>query len=115
MEGKMASSVEVVVVKTPKGYVVRPAYVVVGRGDTLVWQNLTHRNPEHPVPGEAIEISFPDSHALGAPRLLDAVHGDFALEIPRDAAPGFHPYAVFSQRARDYCVGESTPGVIIKR
>jgi hypothetical protein len=28
---------------------------------------------------------------------------------------GFHPYAVYSTQARDFCLGESMPGVIIKR
>lgn len=97
--------VEVVVVKTPKGFVARPGYVIASAGDTLVWRNCTKRK---------IEVLLP-SATPGAESFRGISRtGEAEIRIPRRAAPGFYPYAVYSAEANDFCLGESSPGVIIK-
>ncbi len=95
--------VEVVVVKTPKGFVVRPAYVVVNRGDRIIWRNCTRGR---------IQVLLPEG-TPGARSLDYDRSGDASMVVA--AGVGFHPYAVYSTQARDFCLGESMPGVIIKR
>jgi hypothetical protein len=97
--------VEVAVVKTPRGFLVRPAYVVVTPGDRINWRNCTSGR---------IQILLP-SGTPGAASLAYDGEGNASLRVPAGAAAGFRPYAVYSTEARDFCMGESMPGVIIKR
>ncbi len=105
------ADVEIVIVKTPKGFVVRPAYVLASRGDRLIWHNLTGKSPGLVADGEGIDIQIPCGR-LGSPSGVGPMR--VATTIPMDAPYGFHAYSVYSQRAKGYCKGESTPGVIIK-
>lgn len=100
-----SATVEVVVVRTPKGFVVRPAYVVVGVGDRIRWRNYT---------SDRIQVLLPN-RTPGEERLAHDRSYNYTTVIPAGAAAGFHPYAVYSNEARDFCMGESMPGVIIKR
>ncbi len=104
-------TIEIVVVKTPKGYIVRPAYVIARKGDVLVWINLTGKDPEKPdLAKEGITVNIPCG-ALGTPT---AVETRVQTTIPTTAPYGFHTYSVYSKRKGGYCKGESTPGIIIK-
>lgn len=98
-------NIEVVVVKTPNGYLVRPAYVIAGGGDRIVWKNCTKRR---------IEVLLPRGTPGAKSFRENARTGEAVIAVPRRAAPGFYPYAVYSAEANDLCIGESGPGVIIK-
>lgn len=98
-------NVEVVVVRTPKGYLVRPAYVIVQGGDTIRWRNLTRRG---------IQVLLPRVTPGADSFREDRETGEAQILIPEGAATGFYPYAVYSAEANDTCLGESGPGVIIK-
>lgn len=98
--------VEIVVVKTPTGHLVRPAYARARPGDTLVWYNYT---------GLRIQVMLPRTTPGLASFRETGDNGEARLAIPEHVERGFHPYAVFSEEARDFCLGESSPGVIIGR
>ena len=97
--------VEIVVVKTPSGYLVRPAYARAKPGDTLVFSNYT---------ALAIEVMLPKRTAFGV-FTASGDSGEGSAPVSGDAANGFYPYAVYSHEAKDFCVGKSSPGVIIGR
>jgi hypothetical protein len=99
----MAVRHDVHIVKTPKGYLVVPGYVVAAIGDTIVWKNYT---------GGSIEVLLPSVF----PGRLQAPKGeDPYVELGPPEKSGFQPYAVYSGEANDLCIGQSTPGVIIKK
>lgn len=96
----------IVVVKTPRGYRVIPPSPLVGKGETIGWRNYT---------GLPIEVlrptTFPGSIVTGPDGL-----GNVDVKITGAAVGGtFYPYAVYSAEANDMAVGDSAPGVIIKR
>jgi hypothetical protein len=98
-------NVDVVVVRTPKGYLVRPGYVIARRGDSITWKNCTQA---------PIEVLLP-RHYPGRDTLRQLNRrGETRIRVPRNAPLGFFPYNVYSVEANDLCIGESTPGVIIK-
>jgi hypothetical protein len=104
------ADIDIAVVKTPKGYVVRPACVIVRAGDTLLFHNLTGKVPATPKAGEGIVVNFPTSQLFKFAAEPECVK----VAVPPGLSYGFHPYSVYSQRANDFCKGESTPGIIIK-
>jgi hypothetical protein len=99
----MATTHEVQIVKTPKGHVVIPGYVVVAVDDTIIWRNYAGGDIDVLLPGV-----FPG-------KLQKTAAGDPMVVVGVPKAPGFQPYAVYSSEANDFCIGQSTPGVIIKK
>lgn len=103
MEDKSAT-IQIMIIKTPKGYRVIPPSPAVAKGDTIAWRNYTHGNIE-----VLLTSLFPG--VKGAP----AENGDVDVIINANAPAGFYPYAVYAAEANDMAVGDSAPGVIIKR
>ena len=97
--------VEIVVVKTPSGYLVRPAYALAKAGDWLDFYNYTALK---------IEVMLPKGTVFGA-FTPSGDKGEGSVRLTAEAAKGFYPYAVYSHEANDFCVGKSSPGVIIGR
>lgn len=93
---------EIFVLKTGKGYIVRPAHLAARRGDEIRVYNYT-RGPA--------AVFLPKFQQ----RVIPIAAGESAsFRVPDDAASGAHAYAVYSEEASDFCVGESSPIVIIR-
>lgn len=99
----MAATHEVNIIKTPKGHFVVPGNVIVAVGDTIIWNNCTEGKIDVLLPGV-----FPG-------KLQKTAAGDPMVVVGIPLAAGFQPYAVYSSEANDFCIGQSTPGVIIKK
>ncbi len=97
---------EVFVMRTASGYRVRPAYVAASPGQDVRFVNLTTGR---------VRIFFPDRSAFGTERKEVAPGRTASITIPRGAETGHYPYAAYSEEARDFCLGESSPEVIIRR
>jgi hypothetical protein len=105
--------VTVYVLKTPKGYLVRPAAAAVAQGGKIRFVNLTQAEALVHVPSRALGrrqevLTLP-------PQPADKGHGmkSGTYEVPKDAPYGAYVYSVYSDEARDYCQGESSPIIII--
>ena len=97
---------EVFVLRTAGGYRVRPAYVAASPGQDVHFVNMT---------GGRVRLYFPDPSAFGTERQEVAPGKTACITIPEKAEPGHFPYAAYSEEARDFCLGESSPEVIIRR
>ncbi len=96
--------IEIIVIRTPKGYQVKPACPIVARGDTIHWHNYTRAD---------IEVLLPAIFPPGVRRA--GRRGELRFKVGRRAVAGYYPYAVYSGEANDMAWGESSPGVIIRR
>lgn len=92
--------------RTGSGYRVRPAYVAVSPGQEVRFTNLTEGR---------VRLFFPDPSAFGTEQEEVAAGKTGAITIPEKAATGHYPFAAYSEEARDFCLGESSPEVIIRR
>ncbi|MBI2836769.1 MAG: hypothetical protein HYX75_00505 [Acidobacteria bacterium] len=104
--GSDREATEVFVLRTASGYRVRPAYVAASPGQDVHFVNLT---------GGRVQIFFPDRSAFGTERKDVAPGRTASITIPERAETGHFPYAAYSEEARDFCLGESSPEVIIRR
>jgi hypothetical protein len=96
--------IEIIVIRTPKGYQVKPACPTVSRGDTIAWRNYTRADIEVLLP-----TLFPAAERVAGDR------GELRVTVGGKADGGFYPYAVYSAEANDMAIGNSSPGVIIRR
>lgn len=97
---------EVFVMRTASGYRVRPAYVAASPGQDVHFVNLT---------GGRVRLYFPNPSAFGTERKEVAPGRTASIKIPERAETGHFPYAAYSEEASDFCLGESSPEVIIRR
>jgi len=95
---------QIMVIRTPRGYRVIPPCPVVGKGDQITWRNYTQGNIE-----VLLTSIFPG--VKGVP----TANGEVDVIINANAPAGLYPYAVYTAEANDMAVGDSAPGVIIKR
>lgn len=95
---------EIIVIKKSKSYQVLPPCPIICRNDTIVWRNYT---------GSDIEVLLPTT--FPAAKKEAGQKGELTVTVLGNAPPGFYPYAVYSVEANDMAVGNSAPGVIIKR
>jgi hypothetical protein len=100
---------KVYVFKKGCGHLVRPAYVVVQRGDELHVVNMT---------AGPIEVCMPDDAAFErpgrrVPARINPELNDWVIGVRGDAPPGVYPYAVYCSAGKDFAAGESNPMVII--
>ena len=102
-------AVSVAVLKTEKGFVVRPAQQIVERGQTIEWFNGTAQPIEILLPSLTLA---PGSRALLVANPLESV--GFEVRADSKVTPGVYPYAVYSQEAVGFCAGESSPIMIIR-
>src|SRR5262245_9405348 len=106
-------AVTVYVLKTPKGYLVRPAAAAVPQGGRIRFVNLTQAEALVHVPSRALGRR---QHVLTLPPQTEGKGQPMKTglwEIPGDAPYGAYPYSVYSDEAGDYCLGESSPIIII--
>ncbi len=103
-----AEIVEVFVMKTGAGFRVRPAYIAAHPGQVVHVVNLTKGR---------IKLYFPEPQIWSAGKEIELVEaeGRAELEVAENPRLGHFPYAVFSEDAKDFCSGESSPEVIITR
>ena len=100
----------IAVVKVGLEYRTIPAAPIVGEGDTIVWANYT---------GGKVEILLPKplrgQLGKGSGSAECAHKKEFSVKVKKDPTPGFYAYSVFVHESNDMAVGNSAPGVIIKR
>jgi hypothetical protein len=109
MRGSGPVEIEIIVIRTPRGYQVNPACPVVSRDDQIVWRNYT---------GADIEVLLPrvlSASVRASVPLVVAAGNEARVTVTDNRFSGFHPYAVYSAEANDMAVGNSSPGVIIRR
>lgn len=99
-------NVNVYVVTTDKGCVVRPAHAIVDRGDTLTWHNLL---------GDAVTLLVPDARIYGGAVTQPIPAGaKWASPAVLPACPrNFYAYGVYCHAAGLFAEGESHPGMIV--
>ena len=100
----------VAVIKVGREFRTIPAAPIVGEGDTIIWANYTRDN---------IEVLLPKVLLGQVTNLKGTSHcgceKEFSADVIKTPRPGFYPYSVFVEAANDMAVGNSAPGVIIKR
>lgn len=104
-QGTSERTVSVHVYRHGAEYLVRPAVVAANGGDSLRFSNLTDQR---------LTVFFP--HRGFEPAVLHVeARGESQLPLPAVKDRALFPYAVYCEEARDFCRGESSPGVIIEK
>jgi len=85
----------------PKGHLVRPAYVLVNRGDTVKWVNCTNEGLKLLVSGLSIEATSGQGQ-------------DLSIQIPPNAIAGAYDYDLTTSSTNKPFKGESKPEIIVK-
>ncbi len=97
------------IVRKGHAYFVRPAQIVVAPGDTFSIANLT---------AQEARVLFPEfsDKALTLSAYEPSKKTSYAeIKVPAEAKVGFSPFAAFVAEGRDFCEGESAPGIIISK
>jgi len=99
---KGPSPTNVYILKSTRGFVVRPAVAAVSRKGRLRFVNHTRQE---------VVVFLPSLYGRGLHTVLAGK--DTTLDVPEGAPYGPHTYAAYSEEARDFCLGESSPIIII--
>jgi plastocyanin len=84
----------------PRGHLVRPAYVLVNKGDTVKWVNCTNEGLKLLVSGLSIEATSGQGQ-------------DLSIQIPTNANTGVYDYDLWTTTDKPF-KGESKPEIIVK-
>jgi hypothetical protein len=105
--------VTVYVLKTPKGYLIRPAAAAVARGGRIRFVNLTHAEALVHLPSRALGRREEVLVLPPQSKEKDCAAQPVSIDVPGDTPYGTYAYSVYSDEAHDYCQGESSPIIII--
>ncbi|HJS59463.1 MAG TPA: hypothetical protein VKA01_15270 [Vicinamibacteria bacterium] len=84
-----------------RGHLVRPAYVVANKGDTVKWLNCTN---------EGLTLNVPGLKITGE----SGANQDLMIQIPSSANTGVYDYDLKTKTTNKPFKGESKPEIIVR-